>query len=105
MRKLDEILSGSNRENRPAPMTDPELTDPEPTIMQGPNRDQERVLSLTLESEQRQPRRGRAGRIRSRQKRMRQRGHVYRQCRKSDQYQILLLSRKTRRYTLQYLSL
>ena len=90
MRKLDEIWSVSNRENLPLQWRtgNKRLTVMEPTVMQGPNQDQEPVLSLTIEKDQRQPRRGRFGPVWSRQKRLRHRGQVYRQGRKSDQYQM-----------------
>ena len=48
MRKLDEILSGSNRENRHAPMEDSRQATDGPGAHR-PNRDQERILSLIIE--------------------------------------------------------
>ena len=90
MRKLDEILSSGNRENRHAPTEDSRQTTDgaEPPVMQGLSRDQEPVLNLTTGRDPGQTRRGRVGRIRPRQRRKRRRGHRHRQCHKSDRCQI-----------------
>ena len=57
MRKLDEVLNGSNREKRPSQERthDRRLVEMEPTAMPGPSRDQEQVLSLITGRDPGQP--------------------------------------------------
>ena len=86
MRKLDEILSSGNREDRHAPTDDSRQTNDGGGARghAGASRYPESAFSPTLARDPGQPRRGRVGRIRSRQKRKRRRGHSHRQCPKSD---------------------
>ena len=77
MRKLDEVLNGSNREKRPSQERthDRRLVEMEPTAMPGPSRDQEQVLSLITGRDPGQPGRGRVGRDQSQWRRRPLGGH------------------------------
>ena len=75
MRKLDELLSNSNRENCYAPTENSRQATDEDGARSyaGPSRYQELALSLTIGRDPGQSRRGRVGQI---QKRRRRRGTV-----------------------------
>ena len=107
MRKVDEILNGSNRENCLAPMEySRQTTDGSRSHSWAGAQPRSR---LSFESNHRERPRAalsRAGWTNpARQKWMPHRGHVYRRCRKSYQCQIWLPPRMIRRCTLQCLSL
>ena len=92
MRNLDEILSGSNRDNRLAPLEDSrQAADGSGAHSYAGVQPRARTSFVSKHRERpREATRGRAGRIRPLHKRMPQphRVQVYRQCRQSDKCQI-----------------
>ena len=100
MRKLDEILNGSNGENRPAPTeASRQATGGSGThSCAGAQPRSKTNFEPYHGRETGQPRRGWVGRIRLRQKWMPHRGHVYRQCHKSVNVDLTTVSQETTMY-------
>ena len=90
MPKLDEILNGSNREERSAPRDRSrwQMMKMEHAAVPEPSKVRERTTNLSTGSGPGQPHRGQVGQTRSRRRRMPPRGQGCPLCHKSDQCQI-----------------
>ena len=83
MWKLDEILNGSNREERSRQMMETEHA-----AMPGPSKVREPLMNLSIGNGPGQPHRGQVGQNRSCRRRMPPRKHDCPLCHRSDQCQI-----------------